>query len=55
MSNGFRSGRCLPADLLTWLREVVPELPEPVLPNGQPVASGSIVERYGYNATGTDR
>lgn len=43
------------ADLLSWLREVVPDLPEPVMPNGQPVASWSAVERYGYNATGTDR
>ncbi|GAA3696717.1 hypothetical protein GCM10022224_073110 [Nonomuraea antimicrobica] len=43
------------ADLLSWLREVVPDLPEPVMPNGQPVASGSTVKRYGYNATGTDR
>ncbi|MEV6037410.1 hypothetical protein AB0L65_40095 [Nonomuraea sp. NPDC052116] len=42
-------------DLLSWLREVVPDLPEPVMPAGQPVVSGSVVERYGYNATGTDR
>ncbi|WP_431918746.1 hypothetical protein [Nonomuraea jabiensis] len=42
-------------DLLSWLREVVPVLPEPVMPDGQPVVSGSVIERYGYNATGTDR
>lgn len=42
-------------DLLSWLREVVPDLPEPVMSAGQPVVSGSVVERYGYNATGTDR
>ncbi|MGW0197764.1 hypothetical protein [Nonomuraea sp. NPDC003201] len=41
-------------DLLSWLREVAPDLPEPVMPVGRPVVPGSVVERYGYNV-GTDR